>query len=64
MNEFLNETVDKQGKDERFKVYMANSIVMALRFGELEMADFGTKVFESVWGTEALAGLGYTHGIE
>ena len=63
MNEFLNETVDKQGKDERFKVYMANSIVMALRFGELEMADFGTKVFESVWGTEALAGLGHTHGI-
>ena len=63
MNEFLNETVDKQGKDERFKMYMANSIVMALRFGELEMADFGTKVFESVWGTEALAGLGYTHGI-
>ena len=63
MDDYLDKTTKEQGHDERFKVYMANSIVMALRFGELEMADFGTKVFESVWGAEALAGLGYTHGI-
>ena len=56
MDDYPNKTAKEQGHDERFKVYMANSIVMDLRFGVLEMANFGTKVFESVWGMDALAG--------
>ncbi len=60
MDDFLDKTAKEQGPDKRFKVYMANSIVMALRFGEQEMADFGTKVFASVWGMDAFAGVSYT----
>ena len=63
VNGFLDKTVEEQARGENFMVYMANSIKMFSLLGQLEMADFGTKVFESVWGTEALAGLGYTHGI-
>ena len=63
MGDYLNKTAKEQGHDERFRLYMANSIKMFSLLGQLEMADFGKKVFESVWGTEALVGLGYTHGI-
>ena len=62
MNDFLDKTAEGEGSDEHFRLYMANSIVMALRFGDLEMANFGTKVFASVWGMDASAGISSTRG--
>ena len=60
MRDFLDKTTEGEDSDERFRQYMGKSIVMALRFGDLEMANFGTKLFASVWGMDALAGISYT----
>ena len=60
MHEFLDKTPEVDGADERFRQYMGKSIVMALRFGDLEMANLGTRIFASVWGMDALAGISYT----
>ena len=54
MHEFLDKTPESNDADERFMQYMGKSIVMALRFGDLEMANFGTKVFADIWGMDTL----------
>ncbi len=54
MHEFLDKTTECNDADERFMQFMGKSIVMALRFGDLEMANFGTKVFADIWGMDAL----------
>ena len=57
MHEFLDKTTERTDADKRFMQYMGKSIVMALRFGVLEMADFGTKLFASLWGMDVFAGI-------
>ena len=39
------------------KEYMGKSIMMALQYHDLELANLGTKIFASVWGMDALAGI-------
>ncbi len=44
MHEFLDKTPEVDDADERFRQYMGKNIVMALRFGDLQMANLGTKI--------------------
>ena len=54
MHEFLDKTTECTDADKRFMQYMGKSIVMALRFGDVEMANFGTIFFANIWGWDAL----------
>ena len=54
MQEFLDKNTEADDADERFKQFFGKSIVMALRFGDLEMANFATKIFAGIWGMDAL----------
>ena len=54
MHEFLDKTTERNNPDKRFMQYMGKSIVMALRFGDVEMAHFGTIFFANIWGLDAL----------
>ena len=56
MHEFLDKTTECTDADKRLMQYMGKSVVMALRFGDLEMANFGTKVFADIWGLDTLEG--------
>ena len=49
MHEFLDKTTERNNPDKRFMQYMGKSIVMALRFGDVEMAHFGT-IFLQTFG--------------
>ncbi len=55
MHEFLDNT-DDDDVDGRFKQFFGKSIVMAFRFGDREMAKFGTTIFADLWGMDALVG--------
>ena len=54
MHELLDKTTECTDADKRFMQYMGKSIVMALRFGDVEMAHFGTRFFANIWGLDAL----------
>ncbi len=54
MHEFLDQTTECNDADKRFMQYMGKSVVMDFRLGDLEMANFGTKVFADIWGLGAL----------
>ena len=54
MQEFLDKNTEADDADERFKQFFGKSIVMALRCGDLEMANFATKIFAGIWGMDAL----------
>ncbi len=56
MHGFLDKTTEVDDADERFKQFFGKSIVMDLRFGDLEMANVGTTIFADIWGMDALAG--------
>ena len=56
MHEFLDTTTKCTDADKRLTQYMGKSVVMALRFGDLEMANFGTTVFADIWGLDTLEG--------
>ena len=58
MHEFLDKTTERNNPDKRFMQYMGKSIVMALRFGDVEMANFGTRFFANIWGWDALKDIG------
>ena len=58
MHEFLDKTTECTDAEKRLMQYMGKSVVMALRFGDLEMANFGTKVFANIWGLDALEDMG------
>ena len=57
MHEFLDKTPEGNDTDDCFRQYMGKSIVMALRFGDLELANLGTHIFAEIWGMGALAGV-------
>ncbi len=54
MNEFLDKSKECTDADKRLMQYMGKSIVMASRFGDLEMANFGTILFADIWGWDSL----------
>ena len=54
MHEFLDKTTECTDADKLLMQYMGKSIVMALRFGDMEMANFGTRFFANIWGWDAL----------
>jgi hypothetical protein len=58
MHEFLDKTEECTDADKRFMQYMGKSIVMALRCGDVEMANFGTRFFANIWGWDALKDIG------
>ncbi len=50
------ETIDAR---KVLKEYMGKSIMMALQFHDLELANLGTRIFASIWSMDDLAGIRY-----
>ena len=63
LREYIKTDRDTIDARKALKEYMGKSIMMALQFHDLELANLGTRIFAAVWSIDDLEGIHYENPI-